>query len=161
MPQSAFPFPLPLVVDIGSSWRLRVYLVAAHIAGVGAVFLAALPLLAQWSVLFLTLISLGMHLRARPRLRLRCDQAGAVAVWREEKWQAASIAGNSVVWPIAVVLRLAYAKTGTNADQARYNSVIVLPDSMPETDFRRLRVWLRWRAKPVNSMPGVKGGDDQ
>lgn len=159
MPQSAFP--LPLVVDIGSSWRLRAYLVAAHIAGGGAVFLAALPPLAQWSVLFLTMISLGMHLRARPRLRLRCDQAGAVAVWREEKWHAASIAGNSVVWPIAIVLRLACAKTSTSADQAQYSSVIVLPDSMPATDFRRLRVWLRWRAKPVHSLPGEKGGDDQ
>jgi toxin CptA len=159
MQQSAFP--LPLVVDIGSSRRLRAYLVAAHIAGGGAVFLAALPPSAQWSALFLVMLSLGIHLRAQPRLRLRCDQAGAMAVWREERWQAASIASNSVVWPMAIVLRLAYATTTTNANQPRYSNVIVLPDCMPAADFRRLRVWLRWRAKPTHPIPGAKTRDDQ
>lgn len=159
MQQSAFP--LPLVVDIGKSWRLRTYLAVAHIAGVGAVFLAALPPFAQWSVLCMAMISLGIHLRVPPRLRLRCDQTGVMEVWREEKWETASIASNSVVWPIAIVLRLAYAKTSTNANQRHYRNVIVLPDSMPATDFRRLRVWLRWRAKPAHSTPGAKGGDDQ
>jgi len=148
-------FPLPLVVVIGSSWQLRVYLALAHVAGVGAVFLAALPPLAKWSGLILTTISLLFHLRPRPRLRLRGNEEGAMEVWLEEKWQTANISSNSVVWPIGIVLRVAIA------NQRRYRNLLVLPDSMPASDFRRLRVWLRWRGKPMHSLPGSKNENDQ
>ena len=140
-------FPLPLVVEIGGSRQLRLFLIAAHIAGVSALFLAALPPVSQWSGAVLLTISLVLHFRPRSSFRLRGDDEGILMVWREGKWQATRIANSSVVWPICIVLRLAFA------NQRRYSSLVVLPDSLPETDFRRLRVWLRWRLKHEVSKP--------
>ena len=140
-------FPLPLVVEIGGSRQLRLFLITAHIAGVSALFLAALPPVSQWSGAVLLTISLLLHFRPRSSFRLRGDEEGKLMVWWEGKWQPTRIANSSVVLPFCVVLRLGYA------NQRRYRNLVVLPDSLPATDFRRLRVWLRWRLKHEASTP--------
>jgi toxin CptA len=140
-------FALPLVVEIFDSRQLRLFLITAHIAGVCALFLAALPPVSQWSGAFLLTISLLLHFRPRPCFRLRADAEGKMMVWREGKWQPTRIANSSVVLPCCVVLRLAFA------NQRRYRNLVALPDSLPATDFRRLRVWLRWRLKHEASIP--------
>jgi toxin CptA len=134
-------FPLPLVVEIIDSRQLRLFVFTAHIAGISALFLAALPPVTQWSGAVLLTISLLLHFRPRSNFRLHGDEEGKLMLWREGKWQATRMANSSVVWPFFIVLRLA------TAHQRRYSNLVVLPDSLPATDFRRLRVWLRWRLK--------------
>ena len=140
-------FPLPLVIEIRDSRLLRLFLMNAHLAGIGALFFAALPPISQWSGAVLLMISLTLHFRPRPRFRLRGDGEGKLKVWQEGEWQPTRIANSSVVWPFCVVLRL------TIANQRQFRSLVILPDSLPETDFRRLRVWLRWRLKHEPPVP--------
>ena len=140
-------FPLPLVIEIRDSRLLRLFLMNAHLAGIGALFFAALPPISQWSVAVLLTISLILHFRPRSNIRLRGDEEGKLKVWRQGKWQPTRIANSSVVWSFCVVLHL------TIANQRRFRSLVILPDSLPETDFRRLRVWLRWRLKHESPMP--------
>ncbi len=140
-------FPLPLVVEIIGSRQLRLFLITAHIAGVSAMFLAALPPVSQWSGAVVLTISLLLHFRPRSNFRLRGDDEGKLMVWREGKWQTTRIANSSAVWSFCIVLRLAIA------NQPRYSNLVVLPDSLPATDFRRLRVWLRWCLKHEAATP--------
>ena len=140
-------FPLPLLVEIGGSRQLRLFLIAAHIAGICTLFLADLPPLSQWSGAVMLTVSLLLHFRPSTNFRLRGDDEGKLMIWREGKWQTTRISNSSVVWPFCIVLRLAIA------NQRGYSNLVVLPDSMPATDFRRLRVWLRWRLKIETSTP--------
>ncbi len=140
-------FPLPLVIEIGDSQLLRLFLISAHLAGIGALFFAALPPISQWSGVVLLTISLILHFRPRSRFRLRGDEEGKLQVWQEGKWQPTRIANSSVVWPFCVVLRL------TIANQKKFRRLVILPDSLPEPEFRRLRVWLRWRLKYEATTP--------
>ena len=140
-------FPLPLVVEIGGSRQLRIFLISAHIAGISALFLADLPSLSQWIGAVILTVSLLLHFRPSTNFRLRGDDEGKLMIWREGKWQTTRISNSSVVWSFCIVLRLAIA------NQRGYSSLVVLPDSLPEPDFRRLRVWLRWRLKHEVSKP--------
>jgi len=140
-------FPLPLLVEIGGSRQLRLFLITTHSAGICALFLADLPSLSQWTGAVMLTVSLLLHLRPSTYFRLRGDDEGKLMIWQEGKWQTTRISNSSVVWSFCIVLRLAIA------NQRGYSSLVVLPDSMPATDFRRLRVWLRWRLKIETSTP--------
>jgi toxin CptA len=144
-------FPLPLVVETFGSRQLRLFLITAHIAGVFALFLAALPPVFQWSGAVMLTTSLLLHLRPHSGFRLRGDEEGKLMLWGQGKWQPTRISNSSVVLPFCVVLRLTFA------NQRRYRNLVVLPDSLPATDFRRLRVWLRWRLKHETSVPADAG----
>lgn len=64
--------------------------------------------------------------------RLECRLAG------EEGFVEASLRGTATVHPWLTVVHLEIG--------GRRRAIVVLPDSMQTEDFRRLRVWLRWRA---------------
>jgi toxin CptA len=144
-------FPLPLVVTIGDSQRLRWSLAATHLCGAGAIFLAALPTDVQLTGLALLLFSLVYYWRPAPDVRLRGKPDGTLEIWRQEQWHVARLAATSVILPGCTVLRL-----GIGTGPWRRN-LVVLPDSLPPDDFRRLRVWLRWRA----SRPDATAKPDQ
>lgn len=56
------------------------------------------------------------------------------------KWQTAKLQQSSFVSPWLTILNL-------KPENARWlRNVVILADSMPEEEFRRLRVWLRWKA---------------
>lgn len=124
-----------------SRW-LTLLLVAAHGAAILAVF--SLPVLwAQWVLAFLILANLGYVVWQEWRA---LDAAVVVAVKAEQVWLetrggeevVVRLLPGSVVTPWLTVLRFG------EENGRRTWGVVLLPDSLAGSDFRRLRVWLRW-----------------
>jgi toxin CptA len=80
-----------------------------------------------------------LFLRKKPHATLRCRDDGGLDVRTGEHWQPVSLLPDSLVWPWLVVLR--YRQEGRRAV-----SVPLLQDSMSAEEFRRLKVWAKWRA---------------
>jgi toxin CptA len=137
--------PLPLIVTIGKSRQLRLYLLAIHICAAAAVVLAAIKPLFQMAGVAVLLVSLIYYWRLAPEVRLRGDEEGNVQIWRGAKWHAVQLEASSVVLPGCTVLRI-----GT-PNRWRKMNLLVLPDSLTADEFRHLRVWLRWRASKAFS----------
>lgn len=116
----------------------------------GALLLAWITPLEGWLSLLLSLATLGslQHalryhaLRSAPEaligLELRPDGSAAVQE-RVGAWKQARLLGSSCVSPRLTILDLAIAGARLR------RSLVVAPDSLQADDFRRLRVWLRWR----------------
>jgi len=79
---------------------------------------------------------------SRGRRRLHCLELGEqrAARWQDTlgQWHEAEILPDAYVSRWLVVLNLAEAGR-------RSLSVVLLPDSAPADELRRLRVWVRWR----------------
>lgn len=148
-------FPLPLVVNVGPSRQLRLFLAAFHIACATAILLAALAPLLQWASIALLCVSLAYYLRPAKNVRIRGDQEGKLEIWQGEKWDAARLAESSVILPSCTVLRVGLK------NRHRQQSLIVLPDSLPAEDYRRLRVWLRWRGSKLVAQKMTAASLDQ
>ncbi|RPH39124.1 MAG: hypothetical protein EHM87_24640 [Burkholderiales bacterium] len=143
--------PSPFVVNIGNSRRLRLYLAAAHMSCAFGLVLAALPPFLQWTGLVLLSGSLVHYWRRDQSARVRGDQAGKFEIRLDEKWRVARLADACVIWPSCTVLRFA-VEPGR-----RKRNLVVMPDSLPEEDYRRLRVWLRWRGgKPDSNKADIQ-----
>ncbi len=103
--------------------------------------------MAQWAGLIVLFVSLGYYSRPAPHFRLRGNQDGTLDIWQHGQWQQAHIASSSVIWSNCLLVRLGFL------DQPRYRNLVVMSDSMSAPDFRRLLVWLRWRAKSDTEAP--------
>lgn len=122
--------------------RIRLLLLMLAVAGLSLADLSPPVRLAA-----ALLIALA-YWRARPELAvlaLRCRDDGRLELRAAHGWQEAEILPGSVVWPRYCALRL--------RTDRRQQMVTVLPDSLEAGTFRRLRVWLRWRAA-VPQRPG-------
>jgi toxin CptA len=133
-------FPLPLVVEVGDSRQRKRYLMGLHSAAAVGVLLAGLPLLAQVASCLALGLSLAYYWRPTPPTRLRCHRDGAFEIWHAAEWRSARLDDASVIWPGFICLRHSQARR-------RGRCLLVLPDSIPAADFRRLRIWLRWRSE--------------
>jgi toxin CptA len=138
-------FPLPLVASIDGSRQLRSLLAFVHLCGAVAIFLTSLPLPLQWTGLLLLTISMALYWRQNQQIRVRGNQNGKFEVWLSGKWCVASIDSSSVIWPGLTVVRFA------TESERLHRHLVILPDSLPKEDFRRLRVWLRWRSRKPES----------
>lgn len=129
-----------LILRVRPSRRYRWAHGVAHLLAAVALGWAALPLTVQC----LGLLALAGHLlwrRLPGERRLRCGDDGQLAVASGDTWQSVTLCPDSQVLPWLIVLRYRPA-------QARYARTLpILGDSLPPEDFRRLRVWLRWRAR--------------
>ena len=122
------------------SRRLRLARLALHAAAALAVWLAALP---PWLQVAVSLVLLASAVRALLRealVRLRCRDDGRMELARDGDFQAFRVSPGSVVLPGLCVLAL---RAETNGERAW---LTILPDGLAADDFRRLRVWLRWKA---------------
>ena len=135
-------FPLPLVVEVGDSRQRKHYLALLHCAAAAGILLAGLPMSAKAAIALALGVSLAYYWRPTPRTRLRCHRDGSLEIWLAMNWTAVRLDDASVVWPGFISLRHGLA-------QRRGRTLLVLPDSMPAADFRRFRVWLRWRSERV------------
>lgn len=133
-------FPLPLVVEVGDSRQRKRYLALLHCAAATGIVLAGLPLPAQAASCLTLGLSLAYYWRPTAPARLRCHRDGTLEIWHEADWRMARLDDASVIWPGFISLRHVLT-------QERGGTLLVLPDSMPAADFRRLRVWLRWRSE--------------
>jgi toxin CptA len=137
-----------LRVRLAPSRRLAWLLGVSH---AGALLLSWITAVEWWLSLVLSLAALGslrhalryQALRSAPGaligLELRPDGSAAVQDQRG-CWREARLLRSSFVSPWLTILNL------TLAGARLRRSVLVAPDSLQAGEFRRVRVWLRWRA---------------
>lgn len=130
----------------GRSPLLAAALIGTHVAA-GALALAA-PIRWEWwlAIAIGVCVSLAHSLREQgwwsgagiARVELQAD-GNARLVDRHGRMHEARLTRSTLVTPCLVILVLATARL-------RPARTLVVPaDSLPSDDFRRLRVWLRWR----------------
>jgi toxin CptA len=88
-------------------------------------------------------------------LGMRLERNGQLAVKRGEGWQSVELLPSTMVTPWLSVLHW--------REGGRFRAFAILGDSLPAGDFRRLRIWLKWKAKlGAVSVPGFddRGGAD-
>jgi toxin CptA len=134
-------------ISVLPSVRLAIALCAAHLVAAGLVWLVPAPLLAKGAVTLAIAFSLVYFLArdaalhaANAIVALELKDGGGIAFrTRDGSWVDSELSGSSYVSPglTIVVLR----PLGTR----RTRRAIILPDSVDARDFRRLRMWLRWK----------------
>jgi toxin CptA len=143
-----------LTFDIAPSRWLRLAVAMTHVLAGMAVLMADLRAWLQGVILVLVTASLAWSMRRGSLIELRCQPDGRLAISavsnqspaviaseaRQSSWLAVEVRPETVVLPWLVVLRYRCAEGG------RTQTAAILPDSLDEDDFRRLRVWLKWRA---------------
>lgn len=130
------------------SRRLRQVLAVLHGLALAGLLLAALPAWGRAVGAAAIVFSYWRVRRPQAALTLRCQADGSLTIGQGDAWQAVALQPGSLVWPWCCVLRL-------RGDDFR-RVLTVLPDSLDGETFRRLRVWLRWRAG-VTPKPGRNG----
>lgn len=138
-----------LLIHLQPSYRLVLILSLVHFIAGGFLWPLALPLGAKILVVVLLIISLGYYLRkdallsaddAVVAMQLE-DDRGCILIMRSGQSITGRIAGSTFVAPYLTVINL------RPAGKFFMRSVVILPDSMQMEEFRRLRVWLRWKWK--------------
>lgn len=132
---------------LAPSWRLAAILVLGH-GGVAAIVLW-LEISFAWRIALIALLivslihelrttALRLGANAVNTLRIAADNTFSVQTRRGD-WRTCEVLGSTYVTAFLTVLNLRLA------GQRRMRSVVLMSDSMAADDFRRLRVWLRWR----------------
>lgn len=130
-------------------------LIALHLLAMAAISLAELPLWLQ--VLLVAIVAANLALTTtqilRPRrpiaslwrkwqsrpIEFRTEQDGTLLMKAGDEWQPVSLLPSTMVTPWLTVLHL-------RDDDKDRTHIVILPDSLGQDDYRRLRVWLRWKA---------------
>ena len=148
--------PAVLRLRIGASRLLAGILLLAH----GVAFACALLVLPGWWMPVAAgtaiAVSLVFHVRRDALQRsaravtemLLNDTAGCELILRDGSTQAGQIKGSTYVSPLLIVINLSVERSRMG------RSVILLPDCAPAEELRRLRVWLRHRARPAAPVSG-------
>ena len=137
-----------LRLDLKPSRLLAGALISVH-GLAGAVAWISLSGWLQYLVWGAILGSLAQAWRAvRPALSLELNEDGR-ASWRNRDgtWHEGRLGGSHFVSAGLAVVEL------ETAGRRRRKRVILMADSVSPEDFRRLRVWLRWRRSPVHPRP--------
>ena len=141
-----------LRIAIRPSLRLTLLLCLAHAVAVGACLAVDMPVGLKLLVVLLIGLSCGHALYGAALLRsrnaivaLEITEGGVLKFQTQSgEWRRGILLDSSFVAPYLTVLNL---KTdGTRL--ARY--VVVMTDSVDPEEYRRLRVWLRWRKTAEN-----------
>jgi toxin CptA len=142
-----------LRVRLRPSRQLTLLLCAGHAGAAGLSWAAPIP---WWLSLVLSSAALaslafGLRLhawRSAPEavvgFELRPDGSGAIEN-RRGRWREVAVLGSSFVSPLLTILNLRVA--GARG----HRSLVVTPDALGADEFRRLRVWLRWRGAPADA----------
>ena len=136
-----------VTINIRPSRQLALVLGFAHTTAAGACMLADLPLPVCSALLVGVAVSCVYAVRGRALLRaassvigLQIEEGGRVWVRTVgEGWSAATLLDSTFVNPWLTVVSVA------TRGRHRAHHAVILTDSMAAEDFRKLRVWLRWR----------------
>lgn len=129
---------------------LAVTLITAHSLAASAVVLARLPLWLEAVAIIAIVVSLvlglvkALHKTDAAITAIQFSEEGVLNVRnRHGDWiECAVLDSTTYVAPFLTVLNLRPLEgRGT-----KY--VPILPDAVPPEDFRALRIWLRWKARP-------------
>ncbi len=136
-----------LRISLRSSRLLAVILAFAHGAAIAAVLLVDIPFLVK--AIFITGLAVSWLFYVRRQvLLLTADSAVAIEIGsdnqlsvqtRRGEWSECEVLGSTYVTPYLTVLNLRHSDGGAT------RRIVVLPDSIDAGDFRKLRVWLRWK----------------
>ena len=142
-----------LRIRLTPSRLLAAVLILAHAAAIVVVVMVELP---QWlKVVAIALLIAQCAVVVRRQALLRgANAATAIEITSDHRinvesrsagWCEYEVLGSSYVAPYLTVLNL--RQSGTRVAK----HVLLLPDSLNTDDFRKLRVWLRWKEDSANS----------
>jgi toxin CptA len=142
-----------LKISLQPSRLLATLLIAAHIGAIALALVVDIPL---WlKVVAATALMIQCVLLAcRQALLLGEDSALALEVTSDHQlnlqtraagWSEFEVLGTTYVTPYLTVLNL------RRRDERRTRHLTLLPDSLRADDFRKLRVWLRWKIDSAKS----------
>ena len=137
-------------ITLQPSRILTAILVLAHGAAIAMVALAGMPLWLELIAIAALAASLVFELRQTALLRapdavitleIASDDKFSIQTRRGE-WIECELLGSTYVASFLTILNL------KALDGGRSKHAVILPDSLDEEDFRKLRVWLRWKRDP-------------
>ena len=132
-----------LQVSLRPSRRLLAVQSLAHLAAAGAVLASNLPAWLAAVLLLLVGASLAYMRRRIPIASMVLGGNGSLTIVGPD-----GTASDAILHPHTLVqsfmVVLLYRQEG------RLRSATLLADSLPEGDFRQLRLWLRWHSAAVN-----------
>ena len=138
-----------LRITLRPSRILAAILVIAHGAAIAAVALAGMPLWLQLIAIAALAASLMFEISHTVLLRapdavvaleIAADDALSIQTRRGD-WIRCEVLGSTYVTYFLAILNLKEQGSG------RVKRAVILPDSIDGEDFRRLRVWLRWKGE--------------
>jgi toxin CptA len=134
-------------ISVSPSVRLAVALCVGHLAAAGVLWLLPVPVLLKGAVSLAIAISLvyfvardaALH-AAKAIVALELKDGGGIAFRTRDGGRVDSeLSASSFVSPALTIVVLKPRGKG------RARRVILLPDSVDARDFRRLRMWMRWK----------------
>ena len=134
-------------IALRPSRMLAAILVMAHCAAIILILLIGIPQWLQTGAIGILVASLAFYVRQVALLRsssavvaveIASDDAFSVQTRRGD-WLGCDVLGSTYVAPLLTVLNLRELENNS------VRHVVILPDSLDAEDFRRLRVWLRWK----------------
>lgn len=140
--------PSMLSIRLRPSRRLAVVLTLAH--GAAGAALLLLDASIGWRVTALAVVAGALAATLHRGVLLNARQAIVAVQWdadggwdvqtRDGRWRQARLMPGAFVTPVLCVLRFRFD------DARRARHLVVMGDSLPADEFRRLRVQLTWRA---------------
>lgn len=141
-----------LTITAGPSRRLVALTAGMHTLAAAMFWLVPVPL---WLAASLMPVFIGSAVYTLRRDGFRTLRHSLIALrldadcrcsfqTRVGEWHDAALLGSSFVSPYLTVLNL----RPTSGRWARH--LVILPDAVSAEDFRRLRVWLKWRCERMN-----------
>lgn len=134
-------------IAVSPSVRLAVALCAVHLVAAGLLWLVPIPVLGKgvvtlaiaFSLIYFLARDAALH-AANAIVALELKDGGGISFrTRDGTWVDSELSGSSYVSPALTIVVLRPRRRG------RTRRAIILPDSMDARDFRRLRMWMRWK----------------
>ena len=137
-------------ISISPSVRLAIALCVAHLAAAGLLWLVPVPALGKGAFTLAIAVSLVYFLArdaalhaANAIVALELKSGGGISFHtRDGGWVDCELTGSSYVSPRLTIVNLRPRGRG------RTRHVILVPDNVDPRDFRRLRMWMRWKNEP-------------
>jgi len=137
-------------ISVSPSVRLAIALCVAHLAAAGLLWLVPIPPLGKGAFTLAIAVSLVYFLARNAALHaanaivaLELKSGGGISFHtRDGKWVDCELSGSSYVSPGLTIVNLLPRGRG------RTRHVILVPDNVDPRDFRRLRMWMRWKIEP-------------
>jgi toxin CptA len=135
-------------IQVASSVLIAVAVCAVHLAAAGVLWLVPIPVLGKVVMTFMVAISLiyfmardaALH-AAHSIVALELREDGRIAcLTRRGDWLDCELLGSTYVSQHMTVVNL------QPQGLLRTRRVILVPDNIDPRDFRRLRMWLRWKS---------------
>jgi len=130
----------PARIEIRPSRRLRAALCFVHLLAATALAISGLPIVATAVAVMVVACSLWRCRALPPVIAYRLGDDGILSRYAADGEPVAiDLLPGAVVLAWLVVARV--------RDDNGRDTLLAFPDSLPAADLRRLRLWLRWRAK--------------